>query len=66
MKLPTPLLPTRQRQILDDQTGGTHRFNAREYEDTWADGNSSVPPDAWVKNFVDRLAARIRGMGEKS
>jgi hypothetical protein len=66
MKQPESHTPTRRRQILDDQTGGTHRFNAREYEDTWADGDSLVPPDAWVKNFVERLAARIRGMGEKN
>jgi hypothetical protein len=66
MTLPEPHVPTRRRQILDDQTGGTRRFNAREYEDTWADGDSSIPPDAWVKNFVDRLAARIRSMGEKN
>jgi hypothetical protein len=65
MTLPEPHVPTRRRQILDDQTGGTQRFNAREYEVTWADGDNSVPPDAWVKNFVNRLAARIREMGEK-
>jgi hypothetical protein len=48
MKQPESHSPTRRRQILDDQTGGTRRFNAREYEDTWqdtwADGDSSVPP----------------------
>jgi hypothetical protein len=66
MTLPEPHVPTRRRQIPDDQTGGTPRFNAREYEDAWADGDSSIPADAWVKNFVDRLAARIRSMGEKN
>ena len=59
MTLSEPHLPTRRRQILDDQTGGAEHINAREYEDTWADG------DAWVKDFVGRLAARIRSLGEK-
>jgi hypothetical protein len=66
MALPEPHLQTRRRQILDDQTGGARRFNACEYEDTWADGDSSVPGDAWVKDFVGRLAARIRSLGEKN
>jgi hypothetical protein len=66
MALPEPHLPTRRRQILDDQTEGTQHFNAREYEDTWADEDSLVPSDAWVKNFVGRLAALIHSMGGKN
>jgi hypothetical protein len=62
MALPEPHLPTR-RQILDDQTGEEHRLCARSYVS--ADGDSLVPEDAWVKNFVDRLAALVRNISGK-
>jgi hypothetical protein len=60
MALPNPHIQARRRQILDDQTGGTPYVNARECEGTWADGDSG---DAWVKNFVGRLAALVRDIG---
>jgi hypothetical protein len=63
MTTPEPHLPTRRRQILDDRTGEAERINAHEYEDAW---DSSIPGDAWVKDFVGRLAARIRSLGEKN
>jgi hypothetical protein len=66
MTLPEAHLPRRRRQILDDQTGAGHRFNAREHEDGWANGDSPVPGDAWVKNFVARLAALIHHFGGKN
>jgi hypothetical protein len=49
----------RRRQILDDETGDPHRFNAREYQDAWA------PEDKWVKSFMARLAGLIRNMSSK-
>jgi hypothetical protein len=64
MTLPEPHLPTRRRrQILDGQTGEAEHINAREHEDTW---DSSISGDAWVKDFVGRLAAWIRSLGEKN
>ncbi len=36
MPLPQQPSPRRRPQILDDQTGGAWRFDAHEYEDTWA------------------------------
>jgi hypothetical protein len=66
MTLSEPHLPTRRRQILDDQTGAAEQINARQYGDSWADGDSSIPGDAWVKDFVGRLAARIRSLGENN
>ena len=40
----------RRRQILDDETGDAHRFNASAYQDIWA------PEHSWVKDFIARLA----------
>jgi hypothetical protein len=34
MTLPEHALPKRRRQILDDETGEAHRFNASEHPDT--------------------------------
>jgi hypothetical protein len=66
MARPEPHLPTRRRQILDDRTGGKFRLDRREYEDTWPDEDSLVPGDAWVKNFVGRLAALVHRIGGKN
>jgi hypothetical protein len=65
MTLPEPHLPTRRRQIMDDQTGQAHPFNAHEHKEAWTGGDNLVSRDAWVKDFVGRLAARIRSLGEK-
>jgi hypothetical protein len=56
MPLPERALPKRRRQILDDETGDTHRFNAREYEDTW------VHEDRWAKSLMARLASLVRNI----
>jgi hypothetical protein len=66
MALPDPPMPTRRRQILDDQTEATRHFNARAYQDTRADGDSLASGDPWVKNFVDRLAALVDAIGGKN
>ena len=64
MARPEPHLPTRRRHILDDQTRGARHFDA--HQDTWADEDSLVPGDAWVKNFVGRLAALVHRIGGKN
>ena len=56
MPQPERALPRRRRQILDDETGDTHRFNAREYEDTWQG------EDKWVKGFMASLTKLIRNI----
>jgi hypothetical protein len=65
--------PTRRRpQILDDRAGGAQRFDASEYEDTWAEDlwaedawaeDAWANDDNWVKRFMARLAGLIRSMG---
>jgi hypothetical protein len=59
-----PQQPSRRRrpQILDDQTGGTQRFDASEYEDTWAE-DGSASDDNSVKRFMAGLTDLIRSMG---
>lgn len=49
----------RRRQILDDETGDAHRFNASGYRDIWA------PEDRWVRSFIARLAGLIRNISSK-
>lgn len=49
----------RRRQIMDDETGDTNRFNAREHE------HAPVHEDTWVKNSIARVAALIRNIGGK-
>ena len=49
-------LPKRRRQILDDETGDTLRFNAREYQHTW------LKEDSWMKSFMARLTGLMRNM----
>ena len=54
--------PRRRPQILDDQTRGAHRFDASEYEDTWAE-DSLANDDNGLKRFMARLTDLIRSMG---
>ena len=54
MPQPKRALPKRRRQILDDETGDTLRFNAPEYEHTWP------KEDTWIKSFMARLAGLMR------
>jgi hypothetical protein len=56
MTLPEQLSLKRRRQILDDETEDSRRFDASEYEGTW------MPEDSWVKSFVARLAQLIRNI----
>jgi hypothetical protein len=49
----------RRRQILDDETGDAHRFNASAYQGIWA------PEHSWVKDFIARLAGLIRNISSK-
>jgi hypothetical protein len=64
--------PRRRPQILDDQTRGAHRFDASEYEDTWAEDlraegscaeDSLANDDNGLKRFMARLTDLIRSMG---
>jgi hypothetical protein len=55
MTLPEQALLKRRRQILDDETGGTDRFDTAPPDDTWA------REAAWLKSLVARLSAVIRG-----
>jgi hypothetical protein len=72
MALPQQPLPRRRRQILDDQTGGAHRFDSSEYEDTWAKDTwaennwAKDSEDNWVKRLIARLAGLIRGVGGRT
>jgi hypothetical protein len=49
----------RRRQILDDETGDAHRFNASGYQDIWA------PEHSWVKDVIARLAGLFRNISSK-
>ena len=57
MTRPEQLALKRRRQILDDETADSRRFDASEYEGTW------MPEDSWVKSLVARLAQRFRNIG---
>ena len=59
MTLPTPALPKRRLQILDDETRDAPRFNASAQDVT------SASKDIWVRDFIVRLAASVRGLGRK-
>ncbi|THD70788.1 MAG: hypothetical protein E7813_07160 [Bradyrhizobium sp.] len=65
---PERALPKRRRQILDDETGGTPRFEAGE--DIWAQTNGAHGDgrneDAWVGNFIARLAGLVRKISGKN
>jgi len=54
MTLPEPHSPRRRLQILDDETRDVQLFNARQHE------------DAWVTNFIARLAGLVRKVGGKN
>ena len=62
MTLPEPLLPKRRRQILDDETADTHRFDASKYQGSWKHEISWVDEDRSVKGFINRLAGLVRNM----
>ena len=49
----------RRRQILDDETGDAHRFNASAYPDIRA------PEHSRVKDFIARVAGLIRNINSK-
>ncbi len=59
MTLPEQVLPKRRPQILDDETRDGDGFNAHAHDD------SRAREDTWVNNFVARLAALIRNIGNK-
>jgi hypothetical protein len=59
MTLPEQVLPKRRLQILDDETRDGNGFNAHAPED------SRAREDTWANNFVARLAALIRNIGNK-
>jgi hypothetical protein len=59
MTLPKHTLQKRRLQILDDETRDGDRLNARAHED------SRAREDTRVNNFVARLAALIRNIGNK-
>jgi hypothetical protein len=62
MTLPEPLLPKRRRQILDDETADTHRFDASKYEGSWKHEVLWADEDRWINSFMTRLAGLIRNM----
>jgi len=49
----------RRRQILEDETGDAHRFNASAYQGIWQ------PEHSWVKDFIARLAGLIRNISSR-
>ena len=49
----------RRRQILDDETGDAHRFNASAYQHIWQ------PEHSWVKDFIARVAGLIRNISSR-
>jgi hypothetical protein len=69
MTLPEHALPRRRRQILDDETQDARRVNASEpldasgHQDTLH--QEALHPDAWTRDFVDRLAILVRKIGGK-
>jgi len=67
---PEHALPKRRRQILDDETQDAHRFNASEPSDASGHPDTlhqdALHPDAWAKDFVDRLAVLVRKIGGKN
>jgi hypothetical protein len=50
----------RHRQILTDESANGLRLDTRANESTWA------PEDAWVRNFIVRLARVLRKSGGKN
>ena len=59
MTLPKPDLPKHQDQIVDEATGEADRFDPREPE------HPRMQEDAWVKNFIGRLAGVLRNISKK-
>ena len=57
MTYPEQALLKRRRQILDDETEDSHRFDTPLPDNIWA------RETAWAKNFVSRLAEVVRNMG---
>ena len=58
--MPEQARQKRRRQILTDETPNGLRFDARAYE------NTRIPEDAWVRNFIVRLARMLRKTGGKN
>ncbi len=64
---PEHALPKRRRQILDDETGDKPRFEAGE--EVWAQtgyARNDWDDDAWVGNFMARLADLVRKISGKN
>jgi hypothetical protein len=70
MTLPEQALLKRRRQILNDETVGARRLQARAHPDTSAHQGPShqdaLHQDSWATSFVDRLAGLIRKIGGKN
>ncbi|HMJ45488.1 MAG TPA: hypothetical protein VK522_24745 [Pseudolabrys sp.] len=58
--MPEQARQKRRRQILTDETANGLRFDARANE------NTRIPEDAWVRNFIVRLARMLRKTGGKN
>jgi hypothetical protein len=59
MTVPAPASHKRRLQILDDETRDAPRFNPA------AHGGMSASEDLWVRKFMARLAASVRGLGRR-
>jgi hypothetical protein len=60
-------LPKRRRQILDDETADMPRFEAGEH--MWAQtspARKEWDDDAWLGNFMARLATLVRKISGKN
>jgi hypothetical protein len=80
MTQPKHALPKRRPQILDDVTGQTNRADARAHkavnphQDASLHGDATqkdalaqdaLHQDAWITNFIGRLAGLVRNTGGK-
>ena len=59
MTVTVPASRKRRLQILDDETRDAARFNPG------APDGMSASEDPWVRNFMARLAASLRKLGDK-
>ncbi len=65
MTQPKHFVPKRRLQILDYETRDGKRCNASEGEKTGRTEPREDPHrDTWVNNFVTRLAALVRSIGD--
>jgi hypothetical protein len=62
MTMPEHVSLKRRLQILDDETRDGIRVNAHAREKT---GREDTCEDTWVNNFVTRLTALVRSIGNK-